>query len=620
MNFLQNLGSGRFGLALALVGYFNVASTAYANEAECGRLATYPSETEDGVTDDQFDAVNALLACKPAADAAPDNAELSLLTARAYIALKKGKEAYDYLGKAANNGSWRAQFTLYDWATSNPPIVDLPDETKMQLLTAAAQSGPPRMGLLLIQNYVQGRFTEQNIPKAAELAKDLAEKGSAVAMRFYGEMIAQGVIPGVEKNEALSWFERAANAGDPQAMFDYGKVMLRQRDSANEGGSLINKSADAGYHPAQQYLVNQLRHNPSKQEELLQRYIDDGSVYAQDALGRTLLKSDRERGYEYLEQAFERGNTSSGWVLLDEFHRLKRTADLKKWEDKLWPIAGLKSRRNIINLYRERGTTEQFMEKLAKLAAEKEVGGSGAATQLLLSLSNKDTERYWKETAKYISLYLDEGGEDAKTNVAKWLISKFHLRADHYIEYKNAKVRTKSGTSKFHGPVSKAMYDQLIDIFLTGKQIPEDLRTVFIENRERYKTAAEQAMINYRIIKKRIDEHAKFQQFLKRGHAGRCGEMPTIPQKGLNKAEADQFNENAQNWRFCLRAQFGNSDNRYAEVKNYSIYKENNHGFIFTELVEYGTDDRIKEFKNSINTALETMEKHIEAHNERFKS
>lgn len=613
-----------FSYLLVGITCLQFASAAKADEAECIKLAAYPEEGGSGVADDTFDALNALVACKPVADASPDNAELSMLTARAYIALNKGKEAYEYLGKAANKGSWRAQFTLYDWATRNPPVINIPDETKTSLLAAAAQSGPPSVALILVKNLVEGRFTEKDIPKAAELAKAVAEKGSATAMRFYAEMIAQGVVPNVDKKEAVAWFEKAANAGDKPAMFILGRILERQRDKLREGLRWINKSADEGHVPAQKYIIGGFsKLNPAGKQQALEKYVELGSVYAMDELGRMLagrklVRSERKLGYEYLEKAFELGNASSGWTLLGEFYRLKRTADIKKWEDKLWPIDGLKSRRSIINHYRQKGKPEQFLEKLAKLAADTEVNGLGDATLLLLTLRDKDIERYWKETAKYMSRYLKEGGEEAKTNVAKWLMIQFDLRADHYIKYKNRKVKRRTGTSKFHGPVSKAMYDQLVDIFLTGKQIPDDLRTAFVEKRERYKTAAEQAMSNYRIIVKRIDEQAKFQQFLKSGHAGRCGKMPAAPQKALNKAEADQFNKSINDWRTCLRAQFSNVDDRYTAVKNYSWYKEIKYGFISTELVEFGTDKRIKEFKKSINTALETMEKRIEAHNKRF--
>lgn len=599
------------------------ASAAKADEAECIKLAAYPEEGGDGVSDDAFDALNALVACKPVADASPDNAELSMLTARAYIALNKGKEAYEYLGKAANKGSWRAQFTLYEWATRNPPLINLPDETKTNLLASAAQSGPPRAGLMLVQNLVEGRFTEKDIPKAAEFAKVLADKGSATAMRFYAEMIGQGVVPNVEKKEAVAWYEKAANAGDKPAMFILGLNLTRRPDTYGEAQRWINKSADAGYEKAQKYLVNQLRRNFSNQEKLLKRYADAGSVYALDALGRMLagrklIKSDRQRGYDYLAKAFELGNIESGLAMLGEFYRLKRTADINEWEDKIWASGGLKSRLAVVNHYRQKGTTEQFAEKLAKLAADTEVNGLGAATQLLLTLEGKYIEKYWKETAKYMSRYLKEGGEDAKTNVATWLMFQFDLRAEHYLKYKNQSVKRRSGTSKFHGPVSKAMYDQLVEIFLTGKNIPDDLRTSFAQKHEPYKTAADQAMSNYRIIVKRIDEQAKFQQFLKRGHAGRCGKMPTLPQKALTKAEADQFNESKNDWFICVRAQFSNADDRHTAVKNYSWYKENKYGFISTELVEHGTDDRVREFKKAINTAIETMNKRVEAHNERF--
>jgi len=128
-------------------------------------------------------------------------------------------KANEWLQKAATAGSPRAMDRLatnYSHGTGVP----LDYAKAFQLYTQAKDLGYldslGNLGAL----YAMGQGVPQPNPeKALQLFRQGAEKGNAKCMYFYAQSIESG-LGGVEKNdaEALAWYQKAAQAGDPNAL------------------------------------------------------------------------------------------------------------------------------------------------------------------------------------------------------------------------------------------------------------------------------------------------------------------------------------------------------------------------------------------------------------------
>lgn len=625
-----------YGLYL-LGAFLWFSPTVHASEAECIKLAAYPDEGVGGVKDDKFDAVNALLACKPAADAAPDNAQLNMLTARAFMGLNKGNEALPYLGKAANKGSWRAQFTFYDWATRKPPILRQTDQVKMQLLTAAAKSGPPRMALLLALNYAQGRFTPKNIPNAVKLSKALAEKGYAPGMRVYGQLISAG-IKGVDKADALVWLEKAAKAGDAEAMYSYGGSLL-STDDYRKGLDWLNKAADLNFLPAQQLVLgtlekgnDRLKPNKRQAERTLKKWADKDFLFGLTQLGKREARQGLKNGSQYLTRAFEAGHIESGWSLVNHYKRKKDSINTQKWLDRIWDTGELSHKNRVLDFYDKgkdlAGFSRAFSRFEAEAVKEDPIEGYYTAVNTLNRRYHlTGMKKYWKAAKRNIELYLQKGGEKAEIRVAGLLLPKAATQRNFY-ESAEQKGRdyTKQGQNfsynRHHGPTFKAMYEILLDIFLNEKWDDQNkqavrLRETFSKSRKRYSAAVEIAMKLHNQGLRKVAESNNLANFLRRGYAPDCGTMPRLPSDNASGETVKNSNKRVTKWRNCVDAKAVEASRRMKALSAWQGYRETNMGFGKDTLWRRHTK-KVGEFKDKINADRRKLEDAIVARNERI--
>ncbi|WP_075291275.1 tetratricopeptide repeat protein [Pararhizobium arenae] len=94
-----------------------------------------------------------------------------------------------------------------------------------------------------------GAFQRGYYLTALEIALPKAQLGDAAAQTLVAEIFSQGL--GVAKNtkDAAFWYEQAANAGNPSAMFKYALILMEGRDVPRDrkrSEELMKKAADAG--------------------------------------------------------------------------------------------------------------------------------------------------------------------------------------------------------------------------------------------------------------------------------------------------------------------------------------------------------------------------------------
>ncbi|TQV79450.1 sel1 repeat family protein [Exilibacterium tricleocarpae] len=137
--------------------------------------------------------------------------------------------------------------------------------------------------------------TEGNFSKAFYLYKSLAEQGYSNAQLYIGESLYLGL--GVEKNDlqAVFWLEKAAGAGEGQAMFILGKILGEQTDF-QKAYAWYEKASKQGYYPAfyKMAIYEEKNRLEKKSKEhilyLYEKAAMSGHLYAKKELGVRLIK------------------------------------------------------------------------------------------------------------------------------------------------------------------------------------------------------------------------------------------------------------------------------------------------------------------------------------------
>jgi len=99
-----------------------------------------------------------------------------------------------------------------------------------------------------------GAFQRGRYLTAMELALPRAQLGDPAAQTLVAEILDRGL--GVKRNrdQAMFWYEQAANGGDPTGMFKYAVLLMersRSKDDRKKADELMKKSAELGNPSAQ---------------------------------------------------------------------------------------------------------------------------------------------------------------------------------------------------------------------------------------------------------------------------------------------------------------------------------------------------------------------------------
>lgn len=151
-------------------------------------------------------------------------------------------------------------------------------------------------------------------PAWLRMTRTLAGRGDAQAMNTLGNAALEGTGVPKDAAEAARWFQKAAAAGDGNAMYSLGSMHVREA-----GG---------------------LKKDPKETARLYAEASDKGHILASYDFGTMLwsgegVKQDREAGKAYMERAaeggFGRAQYNLGMFLLDEAAGFKNPAEAAKW-------------------------------------------------------------------------------------------------------------------------------------------------------------------------------------------------------------------------------------------------------------------------------------------------
>ncbi|KQV35105.1 enhanced entry protein [Rhizobium sp. Root268] len=167
-----------------------------------------------------------------------------------------------------------------------------------------------------------GAFQRGYYLTALEIALPKAQLGDAAAQTLVAEIFSQGL--GVAKNtkDAAFWYEQAANAGNPSAMFKYALILMDGRDVPRDrkrSEEMMKKAADSGNALAQfnygQLLVADMPGPKGLKaaQPYYEKSAEQGIADAQYALSQIYLNVDgideakRETARQWLTRAAKAG-------------------------------------------------------------------------------------------------------------------------------------------------------------------------------------------------------------------------------------------------------------------------------------------------------------------------
>ena len=160
---------------------------------------------------------------------------------------------------------------------------------------------------------------------AAKTLEDIAKDGSGAAAYLLGKAWRDGLCAPPWDEEAEKWFRLSAEAGNDQAQYALGKLLLEQRRN-KEGIRWLANSADRGNDSAM-YLLGKLgmngeviKKNTRIATEDLTDAAERGNQYAQYALGKIYLQGenveqDMDEAAYWFEKAAEQGNMYAQFLL-----------------------------------------------------------------------------------------------------------------------------------------------------------------------------------------------------------------------------------------------------------------------------------------------------------------
>ncbi len=225
---------------------------------------------------------------------------------------------------AAADGSMEAQFALgffYQNGAGTERSIEKAKASYQKAADKGVQAAKNNLGLLQLA-------AGDDPKKAVSLVEDVASAGYAPAQISMGQLFTEGVpAAGIAKDpdQARVWFERAADAGDEEALTTLG-VMIEQSSKDPEvqarAVSLFQKAVDKGNVQAMIRLGTKLiagqgvKAEPEKGRELFEQAIKLGADSAKLALATvyetgTGLAKDLKKAYALYLEAADAGNADA---------------------------------------------------------------------------------------------------------------------------------------------------------------------------------------------------------------------------------------------------------------------------------------------------------------------
>ena len=207
----------------------------------------------------------------------------------------------------------------------------------------------------------KGETPEVTLQQAIDKVRDLADKGNDKDAIYAMGFLMQQSQQQNALAEAMTYYKRAADAGQLQAMNNYGFILAgssQEVEKTKEGLEFIKKASDGGLNAARRNMaaiyLNGLggeERNPDAAVELLEKAAGEGDGQAQFELAQFYLelggpeKVDDDKAWEWLNKGAEAGNANAlatlGSVLFDgkTFGARKIEADPKAAVEKFTKLA-----------------------------------------------------------------------------------------------------------------------------------------------------------------------------------------------------------------------------------------------------------------------------------------
>lgn len=159
-----------------------------------------------------------------------------------------------------------------------------------------------------------GAFQRGRYLTAMELALPRAQLGDSAAQTLVAEVLDRGLGVKRDRDQAMFWYEQAANGGDPTGMFKYAVLLMersRSKDDRKKADELMRKAADLG--------------NPSAQ-------FNYGQVLVADTPGEKGLRA----ALPYYEKSAEHGIADAQYALSQIYVSLKDLPEEKTKRAREW--------------------------------------------------------------------------------------------------------------------------------------------------------------------------------------------------------------------------------------------------------------------------------------------
>jgi TPR repeat protein len=159
-----------------------------------------------------------------------------------------------------------------------------------------------------------GAFQRGRYLTAMELALPRAQLGDSAAQTLVAEVLDRGLGVKRDRDQAMFWYEQAANGGDPTGMFKYAVLLMersRSKDDRKKADELMKKAADLG--------------NPSAQ-------FNYGQVLVADTPGEKGLRA----ALPYYEKSAEQGIADAQYALSQIYVSLKDLPEDKTKRAREW--------------------------------------------------------------------------------------------------------------------------------------------------------------------------------------------------------------------------------------------------------------------------------------------
>ena len=129
-------------------------------------------------------------------------------------------------------------------------------EEKLKAVIELCEEGDPEMCAFLGKEFYYGMNVPQDLERALRYLTVASENGDAISQFTLGFMYLIGRGTERDQEKALKWFLLAAKQGIPEAMYNVANLLLSKDKEMNkdEAISWLRRSANAGYDAAYDML------------------------------------------------------------------------------------------------------------------------------------------------------------------------------------------------------------------------------------------------------------------------------------------------------------------------------------------------------------------------------